>query len=161
MSIIKKINNYNNKKNIDINKILNIKKNYSINFDKNKKNQIILSDNNKKILVGEYIFFGIYQPDTQLWIWASSIPGVNQKQIKIINKIKSCSYLFENDDSSDIIFLYQLLTNDVIQVTNTNLFSLINKTLNYLSNSSLIVNPSNKINNIQFIGINSINENYI
>jgi hypothetical protein len=159
MSIIKKINNYNNKKNIDNNKILNIKKNYSINFDKNK-NRIIINDNKNKILVGEYIFFGIYQPDTQLWIWASSIPGVSQKQIKTINKLKTFNYLFENDDSADILFLYQLLSNDVVQITNTNIFPLINKTLNYLSNCVTVLTPSNKINNIQFIGISSIIEQY-
>jgi len=159
MSIIKKINNY-NKKNTEINKILNIKKNYSINFDKNQKNQIIFSNNNKKILVCSYIFFGIYQPDTQLWIWSSSIPGVNQKQVKLINKIKNFSYLFENDDDKDIMFIYQLLTNNVIQINDISLFKLINKTLNYLSNCFIIINPTNKINNIQFIGINSIIENY-
>jgi hypothetical protein len=157
--IIKKINNY-NKKNTEINKILNIKKNYSINFNKNKKNQIIFSDNNKKILVCNYIFFGIYQPDTQLWIWSSSIPGVNQKQVKLINKIKNFSYLFENDDDKDIMFIYQLLTNNVIQINDVKLFQLINKTLNYLSDCYMIINPTNKINNMQFIGINSIIENY-
>ena len=92
MSIIKKINKY-EKKNTEFNKILNIKKkNYIINFDR-KKDQIILNDNEKKILIGNYIFFGIYQQDTQLWIWASSIPGINKKQVKIIDKIRNNSII--------------------------------------------------------------------
>lgn len=160
-NILNKINNYNKNQIIIINKKLNIKKNYNINFDKNRKDIIILSENNKKILVGKYIFFGIYQPDTQLWIWASSIPGINQSQIKFINEIKSKNYLFENNDDQDIIFIYQLLSNDVIQIPNTNLFNIINKTLNFLSDSLIVLNPINKTNNTQFIGINSIIEEYI
>jgi len=160
-NILNKINNYNKNQIIIMNKKLNIKKNYNINFDKNKKDIIILSENNKKILVGKYIFFGIYQPDTQLWIWASSIPGINQSQIKFINEIKSKNYLFENNDDPDIIFIYQLLSNDVIQIPNTNLFNIINKTLNFLSDSLIILNPINKSNNTQFIAVNSIIEEYI
>jgi len=160
-NILNKINNYNKNQIIIMNKKLNIKKNYNINFDKNKKDIIILSENNKKILVGKYIFFGIYQPDTQLWIWASSIPGINQSQIKFINEIKSKNYLFENNDDPDIIFIYQLLSNDVIQIPNTNLFNIINKTLNFLSDSLIVLNPINKTNNTQFIGVNSIIEEYI
>lgn len=159
-NILNKINSYNNKKSIEINKKLNIKKNYNINFDKTKKN-IILTENNKKVLVGNYIFFGIYQPETQLWIWASSIPGVNQSQIKIINEIKSKNYLFENNEHPDAIFIYQLLTNDVVQITDLKLFGIINKTLNFLSDSIIILNPINKSNNTQFIGINKITEEYI
>jgi hypothetical protein len=157
-NILDKINNYNNMRFIEINKKLNIKKNYTINFDKLTKN-IIISENNKKIISGNYIFFGIYQPDTKLWIWANSIPGVNQKQIKIINEIKSKNYLLENDENTS--FLYQLLTNDVVQINDTSLFNVINKTLNFLSDSLIILNPINKSNNIQFIGINKIIEEYI
>jgi hypothetical protein len=159
-NILNKINSYNNKKSIEINKKLNIKKNYNINFDKTKKN-IILTENNKKILVGNYIFFGIYQPETQLWIWASSIPGVNQNQIKKINEIRNKNYLFENNEYPDGIFIYQLLTNDVVQITDLKLFGIINKTLNFLSDSIIILNPINKSNNTQFIGINKITEEYI
>jgi hypothetical protein len=157
-NILDKINNYTKKKNIEINKKLNIKKNYNINFD-NKK--IIITENNKKIIVGNYIFFGIYQPDTKLWIWASSIPGVNQKQIKIINELKSKNYLFESNEDPESIFIYQLLTNDVVQINNFKLLSVINKTLNFLSDSIIILNPINKSDNTQFIGINKITEEYI
>jgi hypothetical protein len=126
MNILKKINNYYNKQIIDINKKLNIKKKYTINFDKDKKQHLTIVSDNKKILVGKYIFLGIYEPENQLWIWASSIPGVNQKHIKLINDIKNKSYLFENDDDPDIIFIYQLLSNDVIQLPNIKKIELIN-----------------------------------
>jgi len=161
MNILKKINDYNNKKMIEINKKLNIKKKYNINFNKDKKQNIIISEGGKKILVGKYIFFGIYQPENQLWIWASSIPGVNQKHIQLINEIKNKSYLFENDDNPDILFIYQLLTNDVIQLPDIRKFDLINKTLNYLSDSIVLFNPVNQIGNTQFIGLQSITEEYI
>ena len=161
MNIIKKINEYNNKKNIEINKKLNIKKNYNLNFDKKIKDIAILSENNKKIMAGNYVFFGIYQPVTKLWIWSSSIPGVNQKQIKLINDIKNKSVLFESDDDPDVLFIYQLLTNDVIQLTDKKYFSLINRVLNFLSDSIIILNPINSSGNIQFIGISNILESYI
>jgi hypothetical protein len=158
--MFKKINDYNNKTSIKINKKLNIKKNYNINFDKNKE-IITLSLDNNKVLVGKYIFFGIYQNDTKLWIWSSSIPGVNKKQIKIINNIRNKSYLFESDDNADFLFIYQLLTNDVIQIPDIKYITLINKTLNFLSDSLIIFNPTNKNNNIQFIGLNTIIEEYL
>lgn len=161
MNILKKINEYNNKKIIEINKKLNIKKNYNISFDKDKKQNIIISEGNKKTLVGKYIFLGIYQPDNQLWIWASSIPGVNQKHIKFINNIKNKNYLFENDDDINILFIYQLLTNDVIQLPDIRKFELINKTLNYLSDSIILFNPVNQIGNTQFIGLQNIIEEYV
>jgi len=111
--------------------------------------------------VSKYIYLGIYQPDNQLWIWGSSIPGVNQKHIKIINDIKQKNYLFENNDDPDILFIYQLLTNDVILLPDKRKFELINKTLNFLSNSMIIFNPINETGNTQFIGLKSIIEEYI
>ena len=159
MNILNKINDYNNKKMIEINKKLNIKKNYNINFDK-KQNIIISSDSEKK-LVGKYIFLGIYQPENKLWIWASSIPGINQKHIKLIHNIKNKNYLFENDDDPNILFIYQLLTNDIIQLPDIRKFELINKVLNYLTDSIIIFNPINQISNTQFIGLQNIIEEYI
>lgn len=161
MNILKKINDYYNKQIIEINKKLNIKKNYTINFEKDKKQYLTILQDKKKILVGKYIFLGIYEPENQLWIWASSIPGVNQKHIKIINDIKTKSYLFEDDDDPDIIFIYQLLSNDIIQLPNMKKLELINKTLMYLTDSLIIFNPQNSIGNTQFIGLQNITEEYI
>lgn len=156
MNILNKIkNNDEIKKN---EKLLNKKAKYVMSFKND--NTLILSENGKKILVAKYIFFGIYQIETKLWIWSSSIPGVNQKQIKYINSIKNKNNLFENDDDNEMMFLYQLLTENVIKMDTLNI-ELINKTLAYLTNSLLILNPINKYNNIQFIGITKILEKYI
>jgi hypothetical protein len=159
MNIVKKIKNYNKNKSKDINKILNLKNNYTINF----KNKLLTlyDDNNNKIIVSEYIFFGIYQPTTKLWIWASSIPGVSKKNINNIENIKKSSYIFDNDDSNESQFIYQLLTQDVILITDKNLLNLINLTLNYISNGLNILNPVNEYNNVQFIGITKIIEKYV
>jgi hypothetical protein len=160
MNILEKIDNYNKIKNIEINKKLNIKKkNYTINFD--KKDNIIIEEKGEKKIIGKYIYFGIYQPENKLWIWSSSIPGVNQKQIKLIKEIKNKNYLFENEDNKDITFIYQLLSNDIIQLSNIKKFKLINKILNFFSDSIIIFNITNKIGNIQFIGLQNIIEEYL
>ena len=161
MNILTKIDNYNKIKNIEINKKLNVKKKYNFIFDKKNKENIIIMEEGKQILIGKYIFFGIYQPENKLWLWASSIPGVNQKQIKLIKEIKNKNYLFENEDNKDILFSYQLLSNDIIQLSNIKKFKLINKILNFLSNSIIIFNITNKVGNIQFIGLQNIIEECI
>lgn len=157
--IIKKIKEYDTNKKIYMNEILNLKKKYTINL--NNDLLILYDDNDKKILVSEYIFFGIYQPKTKLWIWASSIPGVNKININIIENIKNISYKFENDDSDESQFIYQFLTQDVILISDMNLLNLINLTLNYVSNCLHIFNPVNEYNNSQFIGLTKIIEKYV
>jgi hypothetical protein len=164
MNIIKKINEYNEEINKEIGKKINLEKKYHIGFDKTDKNNLILKENNKTVLISNYIFYGIYQLDTKLWIWGNSLPGINKKQIKIINEIKNKNYLFENNDNKDILFIYQLLTNDVLLIDGTNVsynLKLINKVLSYLSNSILILNPINKTNNMHFLGITKIIELYV
>jgi hypothetical protein len=151
-NILTKIKNHQDQK------ILSKKGKYVMLFKND--NILTITENDKTILVAKYIFFGIYQIDTKFWIWSSSIPGVNQKQIKYINSIKNKNNLFENDDNEEIMFLYQLLTENIIKIDKLNI-ELINKTLAYLSNSILVLNPINKYNNIQFIGITKILEKYI
>jgi hypothetical protein len=162
MSILKKINDYTiniKKENNQICKILK-KKNYNISFDNSKK-ILYLNYKGKKIFGGNYIFFGIYQPENKLWIWASSIPGVNRNDILQIYELKkNKSYLFENDNNVDINFIFQLLNNDNILIDDMNKFKLIKKVLNFLSNSLFIITPLNKNGNIQFIGISNIIEKY-
>jgi hypothetical protein len=179
MSIIKKIKDYNKNKISEVKKILNFKNDYIIDF---KNKLLTLYDNDNKILVADYIFFGIYQPNTKLWIWASSIPGVNKKNIDNINNIRKSSYLFESstqtggtankqinnnefDDNKiedeEQQFIYQLLTQDVILIPDKNYLDLINLTLNYISDGLNILNPINEYNNIQFIGITKIIEKYV
>ena len=161
MKINDKIKNNKNDKNKEMNKILNIKKKYNINFEKDIA--IITDENNNKILTSEYIFFGIYQQSTKLWIWSSSIPGVNKKQIEIVNNIKNKSFLFENDNDKNILLYHQLLTNDVLNLdVNTNeILEKINGVLLYLSDSLIILTPLNSLGNIQYIGLTKIKTKYV
>jgi hypothetical protein len=158
MDILNKIIQYKKEQNKKINKILNIKNDYTINF---KNNLLFLSDvNNNKILVGDYIFFGIYQPTKNLWIWSNSIPGVSRLQIDIIKTLKDKSFIFENNHEKKLLFIYQFLTNDVIEITNNDLLETIENVLNYLSESKIIFKPVNSYGNIQYIGLTKIKEKY-
>jgi hypothetical protein len=142
------------------NKILENNKNYNISFNKNK--EILITLKEKKILVGDFNFWGIYQLSTKLWIWASSIPGVNKKHIKNINEIKKSNYIFENDNSDNGQFYYQLLTQDVIYLDNpSEQIKMINMLLLYLSNDIYFLNPSNNLNNTQFMTLSKINQKFV
>jgi hypothetical protein len=162
MKLLDKIKQLNEKKNKEITKLLSSSKKYRIDFLKNgKKNQMGIYDNNKLVIKGDYNFYGIYQPYTNLWIWASSIPGVDKKHIKNIKKIKASDYLFEEDTDPKISFYYQLLTQDVILITNEQMISWINELLLYLSNDLFYFNPINSDQNIQFITLTNTKEKYI
>jgi hypothetical protein len=158
MDIFNKIIQYKKEQNKEINNILNIKNDYSINFKNNKL--ILLNTQNNKILKGDYIFFGIYQPTKNLWIWSNSIPGVSRLQIDIIKTIKDKSFIFENNYENKILFIYQFLTNDVIEITSTDLLEIIENVLSYLSESKTIFKPLNSYGNIQYIGLTKIQEKY-
>jgi len=158
MKLLNKIIINNNEKHKYINKIIDKKKNYLLKFiDNNKKKLIALFFNNKLILSGEYTFYGIYQTSNKLWIWASIIPGVSKTNIDKINKIKKMNYLFEGDD--ELLFYYQLLTNDSLYIENEKYLDLINNLLLYLSNDIYYFNPINSINNMQFITLTNIRDN--
>jgi hypothetical protein len=159
--IIDKINKVYQDKLTNLDKILNKKKKYLIKFNKiGNKDYISLSKDNKIILSGLYNFYGIYQPSTKLWIWASSIPNVNKNIIKNINKIKSFAHLFENDNIEEN-FYNQLLTQDTIYITDLKLLEWINKILLYLSKDIAIFHPTNSDNNIQFISLISIHQQFV
>jgi len=154
-----KIIKYNKKQLNYINKILDQKKNYKIIFDKFNKLSIQLE--NKIIISGDYNFYGIYQNNTKLWIWASSIPGVPINHLKTIKKIKKYNHLFENSHNIKDNFYYQLLTQDVILINNTKMLSWINELLLFLTNNIYYFNPINSDNNIQFLSLINIKEKYI
>jgi hypothetical protein len=162
MNLIKKIKQLNDEKNKSITKLLSPSKKYRIDFFKNgNKNQMGIFDGKKMIIGGDYKFYGIYQPYTKLWIWASSIPGVDKKHIKNIQKIKALNHLFEEDSDAKISFYYQLLTQDVILITNEKMLEWINDLLLYLSNDVYHFNPVNSGENIQFITLTNIKEKYV
>ena len=158
---ISKIIKYNNDKKDYISNIVNLKKKHKISFNKKKDNKLLeLYYDNKKKLVGTYNFYGIYQKSTKLWIWATSIPGINKKYIDIINKIKSYNYLFESSNDKRMNFYYQLLTQDIIYITDNKLLNWINELLLYISQDITYFNPTNSDNNIQFIGLSKIIEKF-
>jgi hypothetical protein len=123
-----------------------------------KENKIGIFKKDKLLLVGEFNFYGIYQPNTNLFIWGNSIPGVSRNIIKNINQIKNANYLFESDNNKDISLYYQLLTQDILLIPEENIRD-INKLLLYLSENIMIFNPIFD-NNIQFIGLSKIVEKY-
>ena len=152
----------NDKKHKYIQKYLNPNNKYNIEFIKKGSNrQIIINENTKKIIAGDYNFYGIYQPYTKLWIWATSIPGVDNTYNKNIKYIRSFSHLFESNNDIKYNFYYQLLTQDVLLLPNENMTKWINELILYLSDDLYIFNPINSDSNIQFISLSKINEKYI
>ena len=157
--LLKKMDLVYNEKESNINKLLNNNKDILINIISKKENKMGIYDNNNNLLaVGEFNFYGIYQSNTNLWIWSSSIPGVSKTLIKNVNLLKKLNYLFENDDSDDINLYYQILTQDVILISEKELYK-INKLLLYLSEDLMIFNPIID-DNLQFIGLKNIKEKY-
>lgn len=154
----KKILKYNNKQSNFFNKILNEKKNYKIIFD--KKNKLCVQTDDKIILSGDYNFYGIYQENTKLWIWATSIPGVGTNHLKTIRKIRKNDHLFENSHNVKDNFYYQLLTQDVLLINNKQMLSWINELLLYLTNNIFYFNPINEDNNIQFLSLINMKEKF-
>ena len=166
MNILDKINKTADNKRKEIMKILKLKKKYNIGFYKNnkpreKEKMLEIYADNQPILRGEYNFYGIYQQTTKLWIWASSIPGVELRHIKNINKLKESNHLFESDENVKINFYYQLLTQDVLYITDDAMLEWINELILYLSNDIFYFNPINSEQNIQFITLMKIKEKFI
>jgi hypothetical protein len=158
MDIIKKIENNKNDKNKEINKILNINIDYTISFEDDKL--ILLDNNNNKILVGNFIFFGIYQSNNKIWMWGNSIPGLSKKQMNNIKDIRNKSYLFENNNDKNIDLIYQFLNSDMLEIMDNLKLNIIKDALLFISDVKVIFNPINKYGNIQYIGLTDIIEKY-
>jgi hypothetical protein len=162
MEILKKINKVNKEKNKEITKILNLQRKYSIEFYNSGKNKMMGIYDDKKMILGcQYNFYGIYQPYTKLWIWASSIPGVELRHIKNIKKLKAFEYLFESESYPKLNFYYQLLTQDVLYITDEHMLNWINELIIYLTEDLYYFNPVNSEKNIQFLTVVNIKERYI
>jgi hypothetical protein len=166
VNIIDKIIKYNkdnDKNNKKISDILSSDKKYIISFYKSGQNSNIgIFLDNKLLFGGTYNFYGIYQPKNNLWIWATSIPGIEKKHLKNINKMKTFNYLFENENDEKSNFYYQLLTQDVLVISNPKtMLQWINDLIIYLSNDLYYINPINNISNIQFLTIVDIKEMHI
>ena len=160
MKILDKIKIINNNKKKEINKILKINKQYNLEFIKRgTKKQLCINEGLNKVIIGDYNFYGIYQPYTKLWIWATSIPGINYN--KNIKYIKSFSHLFESSNNNKSNFYYQLLTQDVLLLSEQIMIDWIKELILYLSDDLYIFNPTNTESNIQFITLINIKEKYI
>lgn len=155
--IVVNMKKYNTEINKNFKKILDLKKDYQLQF---KNNIIKIFFNEKKVLEGEYIFFGIFEASTNLWMWSSSIPGTNKKNNLSVNKIRDKKFLFEKNNNKEMLFIYQFLNEDVIKITNLKYLKLISQVLNFLNNSLFMFNPNNNKNNMEFIGLTKIKENY-
>ena len=161
-NILKRIDSINTEKNKYISQLMDEKKKYKIDFFKSGKNKMMgIFDNKKMILAGDYNFYGVYQPSTNLWVWASSIPGVDIKHIKNIQKIKSFSHLFYSDTNPKHNFYFQLLTQDVLYIQQEKMLEWINELILYLTEDIYHFNPINSDQNIQFLTLANIKEKYL
>lgn len=158
----KKIQKYVEEKIKKITQIMDIKKKYRIEFSKQGDKKLMgLYEGNKKVILGEYNFYGIYQPITKLWIWASSIPGVDIKHIKQVQKIKQFSHLFESDSDAKMNFYFQLLNQDVLFIPEEEMLDWINDLILYLSEDVFNFNPVNSEQNVQFLTLANIKQKYV
>lgn len=158
MEILKKIDSNKKIKLKKMSKLMKSKKEqYTVLFDENKI-KILL--NKEKIFSSNFKLYGIMQPNN-LWIWASSIPGINYPDTLHIKKIKNLAHLFEGSNNNRMLFYHQFLTQDVILITDPVQKEWINRLILYLDNSIYYLNPVNNKNNVQFITINKIFEKYI
>ncbi len=160
MKLLKKISENSKKKFTQLKKKLNIETNYTITFDTiNKEKKLVLKEDKKTKLVGDFNFYGIYNKDTQIWNWANIIPEVDMKQIKFIEQLRMKAYTFEkNNDSSEVnVFFYQFLTNDSMVIPSKYVGLIVDLIL-YLTDDLYIFNPTNSVNNVQFIGLSNILE---
>ena len=156
MDIIKLIDKKTKKKSKEIKIYLKNNKKYTVSFEKDNKLNIIFNKNS--VLNSKYNFYGILDKN-DFWIWSTSIPGTHKLIIKNVNKIKNLSHLFENNNNKRMLFYHQLLTQNMILITDKKQIKWINNLLIYLDDSIYYLNPISHRNNIQFITLSKIYHN--
>jgi hypothetical protein len=160
MKLLEKIRRNSKTKFDEIKDKLSIKKNYTIIFDKiNNEPKLFIVEKKEIKLIGDFNFYGIYNKDTLLWTWSNIIPNVLLTQIKYIEELRSKAYIFEkNIEHSKInIFFYQFLINDSMLIPKKYI-SLVTDLILYLTDDIYIFDPTNSLNNVQFIGLSKILE---
>ena len=158
IKILKEIEKNSDEKFKQMSKILNKNINYTITFNK-ESNELILMEKGKKVLSANYNFYGIIKSDGR-FMWAYMIPGVDKRIISSINKIKAFSYLFENSDNKKMMLYHQILTQDSILLNDDEIIDLRNLIL-YLSEDLYFLNSINTSQNIQLIYISKINQKFV
>ena len=161
MNLLKKITQNSRDKFKLIQKKINIKKNYTIDFEPvNKEMKIIFKEKGQIKVIGEFHFFGTFNIQTKIWTWANIIPNLSLKIIKYIEELRLKAYLFEkNINSSEVLmFFYQCLTNDSMYIPEQKYLGLIIDLLLYLSDDMFIFERPNNSNEIEIIGLTKIQE---
>lgn len=163
MKILDKIKDYNKDQEKKITKILNKKKVYDLIIDEKNDNMLNLMNQKKKVLTGNYTFYGIYKPNSSIWIWGSSIPGIRKTFVKKILKIRKMNYLFEKYDDDINSFFYQFLSQDMIFIPpnkKKEFLNHINNLLVYLGNGIISFYPKADNGYVQFVSLDNIKEIY-
>lgn len=161
MSILKKIDSTYKKKQKKVNKMLNIKNNYLIKFDKKEDMLMHFYDkNNNKVLTANYNFYGIVTRNGK-FTWANMIQGVNNEHIiNTVKQIKTNTGLFKDGDSYRIKFYRKILENDNVIINGDKELEWINKLLTYLNNDVYFINSPNSHNKIQIFGLTKVMERF-
>jgi hypothetical protein len=87
--IYKKIDSYYKNAKEDIQKKLDITKEYQYTFvEENGKHIVEINSNNKLKLKAEYNIVGLYNIPVSVWYWSWSLPFVNKKLLEKVNIVK-------------------------------------------------------------------------
>ena len=123
---------------------------------------MLFLDNKEKKLLGDFHFYGIYNNENKLWIWANAIPNTSIDTVRYIEKLRLKSFVFEKmiNNNQSILFFYQLLNNDSMIIPDEKYLGLVIDLLLYLTDDLYIFEPLNSIGNTQIIGLSKINELY-
>ena len=145
MEIIKKIDKFKKAKQKKINKIINFSKVKEFNISNKNKINITYKNNVFKF---KFKFYGILKND--IFMWANIIPGVSKEIIKNVKNIKSSARLFKEKNDDKSLFYYQLLSENMLYITDDNQKEWIVDLLLYLDNSMWSLTTLNLKGNLQF-----------
>ena len=132
---------------------------YQIRFNQKEYNQLSLLKNNMLKYVISFNFIGLIDLKTDLFYWANIIPGINQNFTKNNYKIKSLKNKYEDFTIKDNQINYQILSENIIHLTETVTLEYIQNFFNELLDKKiLLLNNSNK--KFQLISVNNILQSY-
>jgi hypothetical protein len=147
-----KINNYYNMTKTNINKKIDINKNYDFNFvEENDMNILELYLDKKLKFRAEYNIVGLYNIPLSVWYWSWNIAFVNRNAIKeMVDKVKNFKKIigdnYDNFDMKEAEELYYFFSNDNFYISAENIDKLMRIAL-YLTKGIWIL-PLNHKNNI-------------
>jgi len=163
MNLLNKINQNAKEKFNEINKKIKISKKISLGLKLINGNQkLIIRENNKIKLIGDFHFFGVFNTDNKIWTWGNIIPNISRDSIDYVEKLRMKGYLFETmkNNNQSTMFFYQFLTNDSMYIPEKKYLGLICDLLLYISDDMYIFSSQNENNDLQFVGLSKINELY-